>query len=85
MLILQAYGINLIGANYVFLMEPVWDQSKEAQAIKRAHRIGQTREVFVEKLVVEGTIEEMMLRYNEENKFAGKIRFSFLDKIRKGK
>lgn len=34
-----AYGINLIAANYIFLMDPVWDLSKESQAIKRAHRL----------------------------------------------
>jgi len=62
-----AWGINMIAANYIFFMEPLDDRSKEAQAIKRAHRIGQHREVFVEKLVIEGSVEELMVKYVEEN------------------
>jgi len=55
---LAAYGINLYAANYVFFVDPIWDLAQEAQAIKRAHRIGQIREVFIEKLILEGTIDE---------------------------
>ena len=43
---LAAYGINLTAASRIFIMDPVWDLSREAQAIKRAHRIGQTRYCF---------------------------------------
>eukprot|EP01117_Protostelium_nocturnum_P006564 TRINITY_DN2363_c1_g1_i1.p1 TRINITY_DN2363_c1_g1~~TRINITY_DN2363_c1_g1_i1.p1 ORF type:complete len:947 (+),score=304.40 TRINITY_DN2363_c1_g1_i1:90-2930(+) len=63
---LAAFGINLPKATQVILIEPFLDPSKEAQAIKRAHRIGQTKEVFVEKLVVEDTIEELILNYRSE-------------------
>src|SRR5262249_54751511 len=39
-------GLNLTAAEYVFLLDPWWNPAVEAQAIDRAHRIGQTREVF---------------------------------------
>jgi len=42
-------------------MDLVWEPSKEKQAIKRAHRIGQTKSVFVEKLIMKDTIEEQFL------------------------
>lgn len=53
-----AYGLNVSCASRVFFVNPVCRPALEAQAIKRAHRIGQEREVRVETLVLEGTIEE---------------------------
>lgn len=53
-----AYGLNFPCASRVFFVNPVNRPSEEAQALKRAHRIGQTREVFAETLVLKGTIEE---------------------------
>ena len=50
-------GLNLASANRVILVEPWWNPSKHEQAIARAWRNGQTREVRVEYLLVEGTIE----------------------------
>lgn len=55
---LAAHGLTVISATRVYFISPVWHRSKEAQAIKRAHRIGQTQEVFVETLVLRGTLEE---------------------------
>jgi len=54
---LAAFGINLTAANRIFIMEPIDDPAMEAQAIKRAHRIGQTRAVVVEKLYATKSIE----------------------------
>ena len=53
-------GLHIAVANRVYIVSPIWSPSVEAQAIKRAHRIGQTKEVFVETLVLKGTIEERM-------------------------
>ncbi|RME70916.1 MAG: DEAD/DEAH box helicase, partial [Verrucomicrobia bacterium] len=51
-------GITLNAADYVFLLDPWWNPSVEDQAVDRVHRIGQTRTVFVYRLVTAGTIEE---------------------------
>ena len=51
-------GLNLTGAEYVFLLDPWWNPAVEAQAIDRAHRIGQTRHVFAYRLIARDTVEE---------------------------
>ncbi|KAI4146452.1 MAG: hypothetical protein LQ340_005927 [Diploschistes diacapsis] len=56
-----AHGLHVASASRVFFINPVWNPSTEAQAIKRAHRIGQTRPVFAETLVLTGTMEAKML------------------------
>ncbi|MDN5693097.1 MAG: DEAD/DEAH box helicase, partial [Micrococcaceae bacterium] len=55
------FGLTLTEADYVFLMDPWWNPAAEAQAVDRAHRIGQERTVMVYRLVSEGTIEEKVL------------------------
>lgn len=62
-------GLNLTCANRVWMMDPWWSWAVEAQAIDRVHRMGQAREVEVKRLVVEGSIEEKMLRVQERKKF----------------
>ena len=54
-------GLNLVEADYVILLDPWWNPAVEAQAIDRAHRIGQTRPVIVYRLVSKGTIEEKVM------------------------
>ncbi len=54
-------GLNLTAADYVFLLDPWWNPAVEAQAIDRAHRIGQTKEVFAYRLIAEDTVEEKVL------------------------
>lgn len=57
-----AHGLHIAAASRVFFVNPVWQPTVEAQAIKRAHRIGQKRPVFVETLVLKDTLEDQMLR-----------------------
>jgi len=45
----------------VFLLDPWWNPAVEAQAIDRAHRIGQTRHVFAYRLIARDTVEERVL------------------------
>ena len=54
-------GLNLTAADYVFLLDPWWNPAVEAQAIDRAHRIGQSRNVMAYRLVARDTIEEKIL------------------------
>lgn len=63
---IASHGLNVTSASRVFFLNSPWQRSVERQAIKRAHRIGQTREVYVERLVLGGTIEEEVLRRREE-------------------
>jgi len=54
-------GLNLTAAEYVFLLDPWWNTAVEAQAVDRAHRIGQTRPVFAYRLIARNTVEEKVL------------------------
>lgn len=54
-------GLNLTAASYVFLLDPWWNPAAEAQAIDRAHRIGQQQKVMAYRVVATGTIEEKVL------------------------
>jgi superfamily II DNA or RNA helicase len=55
------FGLNLTSADYCFLMDPWWNPAVEEQAVDRAHRIGQRRNVMVYRLVSAGTIEEKVM------------------------
>jgi superfamily II DNA or RNA helicase len=55
------FGLNLTHADYCFVLDPWWNPATEAQAVDRAHRIGQTRPVMVYRLVARGTIEEKVM------------------------
>ena len=58
-------GLNLPQADTVIHYDPWWNPAVENQATDRAHRIGQTQQVMVYKLVVQGTIEERILALQE--------------------
>ena len=55
------FGLTLTEADYVFLLDPWWNPATETQAIDRTHRIGQTRNVMVYRMVATGTIEEKVV------------------------
>ncbi|HSP52348.1 MAG TPA: DEAD/DEAH box helicase [Cryobacterium sp.] len=55
------FGLNLTEADYAILLDPWWNPATEAQAVDRMHRIGQTKNVFVYRLVSRDTIEEKVM------------------------
>ncbi|PPJ53397.1 hypothetical protein CBER1_00917 [Cercospora berteroae] len=61
-----AFGLNLCAASRVWFINPVCKPDVEAQALKRAHRIGQTRPVMCETLVLEGSIEQAMHKRSQQ-------------------
>jgi len=58
-------GLNLTGADVVIHYDPWWNLAAQNQATDRAHRIGQTRQVTVYRLIMRGTIEEKILKLQE--------------------
>ncbi len=61
-------GLNLTGADTVIHFDPWWNPAVEDQATDRAHRIGQTRNVNVYKLIAEGTVEEKILELSAKKR-----------------
>ena len=61
-------GLNLTAADYVTHLDPWWNPAVEMQASDRAHRIGQTRPVFVYKIIARGTVEEKILELQEKKR-----------------
>jgi superfamily II DNA or RNA helicase len=55
------FGLNLTEADYCILLDPWWNPASEAQAVDRTHRIGQTEQVMVYRLVAKDTIEEKVM------------------------
>jgi SWI/SNF-related matrix-associated actin-dependent regulator 1 of chromatin subfamily A len=64
-LIAGGFGINLACANTVIIFDGSFNPHDDKQAEDRAHRVGQTRDVTVVRLVVKDTIEEHILRLAE--------------------
>ncbi|HRK54844.1 MAG TPA: SNF2-related protein [Cyclobacteriaceae bacterium] len=54
-------GLNLTEADYVFILDPWWNPAVEAQAVDRAHRIGQKKKVFTYKFITRNSVEEKIL------------------------
>ncbi|HMV81866.1 MAG TPA: SNF2-related protein [Blastocatellia bacterium] len=61
-------GLNLTAAEYVFLLDPWWNPAVEMQAIDRAHRIGQERQVFAHRLIARDTVEEKVLQLQADKR-----------------
>ncbi|KAK8869977.1 hypothetical protein IAR55_000547 [Kwoniella newhampshirensis] len=58
-------GLNLCAANHVICLDLAWNAATENQAVDRAHRIGQTKEVKVHRLVIENTVEQRIMALQE--------------------
>jgi superfamily II DNA or RNA helicase len=61
-------GLNLTTADTVIHYDPWWNPAAQAQATDRAHRIGQTRPVFVYNLIVAGSVEERMMALQQRKR-----------------
>ena len=61
-------GLNLTAANNVVIFDPFWNPYIEEQAIDRAYRIGQTKDVHVHRVIVEGTVEDRILALQEKKR-----------------
>ncbi|MFZ1705248.1 MAG: DEAD/DEAH box helicase [Saprospiraceae bacterium] len=61
-------GLNLVKADYVYILDPWWNPAVEAQAIDRTHRIGQDKNVFAYKMICRNTIEEKIIKLQERKK-----------------
>jgi len=67
-------GLNLTAASYVILYDPWWNPAVEAQAIDRAHRIGQTQPVMAYRMITKNSIEEkIMLLQQKKNIMSANI------------
>lgn len=65
-------GLNLVEADTVIIYDPWWNPAVEAQAIDRAHRIGQDKPVFIYKLVTANSVEEKMLAMQDKKRALAK-------------
>jgi SNF2 family DNA or RNA helicase len=61
-------GLNLTSADYVFIVDPWWNVAAENQAIDRVYRIGQKNKIFSYKLITKGSIEEKIIKLQEQKK-----------------
>lgn len=61
-------GLNLTAADYVFILDPWWNPAVEAQAIDRAHRIGQKRKVFAYRYIARDTVEERIVALHHDKR-----------------
>ena len=61
-------GLNLTAADYVFLLDPWWNPAVEAQAVDRAHRVGQQRPVFAYRLICRDTVEEKIAQLQKKKR-----------------
>ena len=81
-------GINLVGADSVIFYDTDWNPAMDAQAQDRAHRIGQTRNVHIYRLVTEHTIEENILtkanQKRQMNMLAIEVRFGYFGEVASG-
>ncbi len=61
-------GLNLTQSDYVFILDPWWNPAVEAQAIDRAHRMGQKNPVFAYRMISRNTVEEKIMTMQENKR-----------------
>ena len=61
-------GLNLVKADYVYIVDPWWNPAVESQAIDRTHRIGQDKNIFAYKMICKDTIEEKIVELQIKKK-----------------
>jgi SNF2 family DNA or RNA helicase len=61
-------GLNLTTASRVYVMEPQFNPAAEAQAVDRVHRLGQKREVFITRFIMDNSFEEKMLQLQNKKR-----------------
>ncbi len=59
-------GLNLTAASYVLMLDPWWNPAAEKQALNRAHRIGQEKNVNVYRFISQNTLEEKILKLQDK-------------------
>ncbi|XP_052714544.1 helicase domino-like isoform X5 [Crassostrea angulata] len=64
-------GVNLTGADTVIFYDSDWNPTMDAQAQDRCHRIGQTRDVHIYRLISERTVEENILKKANQKRMLG--------------
>lgn len=62
------HGLNLTAADYVFILDPWWNPAIEAQAIDRAHRMGQTKPVVAYRLIARETVEDKIVKLQQSKR-----------------
>ncbi|GAB5405519.1 MAG: hypothetical protein Aurels2KO_37500 [Aureliella sp.] len=62
------HGLNLTAASYVFILDPWWNPAVEAQAIDRAHRMGQTNPVTAYRLIARDTVEDKIIKLQQSKR-----------------
>ncbi len=73
-------GLNLTAADYVFILDPWWNPTTEQQAIARAHRIGQEKNVIAVKFITRDSIEEKILKLQDRK---SRLAEDIIDNVRK--
>lgn len=66
-------GVNLVGADTVIFYDSDWNPTMDAQAQDRCHRIGQTRDVCIYRLISEDTIEQNIYRKAQQKRMLGDL------------
>ena len=61
-------GLNLTAAENVFILDPWWNPAVEAQAVDRAHRMGQKKVVLAQRIISRGTVEEKILELQKSKR-----------------